>query len=672
MNLGRMSVASFAQGSDAATRLDAPMFCDSLDVSCDSLVAASAATPSSPRYVVGPRIGCGGMGEVYVARDSQLGREVAIKMLRTDDRDRDDLRARFLREARVQGRLEHPSIVPVHDLGIDDAGNPFFVMKRLSGMTLAEILDRVPYEPQLAATWHRRALLDRLVDVCQAVEYAHQRGVVHRDIKPQNIMLGDLGEVYVLDWGIARILGEDPVDVAPRRVERDVAATTRTGAIVGTLGYMAPEQYENASVDPRADVYALGCVMFEVLTGRLALPFGTAAYVVATSTSAHSPSARHPETDLAPELDALCAAATCMDPDRRLASAGELAAGIQRYLDGDRDGAVRRELADTYATAAHEQFGRATDDDARALAMHSAGRALALDPTHRDAQSIVGRLLLQPPAAVPAAVEGALNDHRDTTGRKHFRTAAFTYASYLAFLPFLAFARVHDVRPIILILATIAVNFTILVTIARKPHPSEVWLYVVLAIHGLLLGICGVLIAAPLILPAMAATSLTAFLSNPRVRYATPILLVHVLAVFAPVGLELVGVLPRTFSVDGDTFAIHSWSVTISAGWLLAIVMLAALSHLISSTVMVGQLRRAEEQAQLELHLYKWHLEQLLPSTTRADHEPAFGVVGRDQQATWNHEERGAGTVERLAEALYANAADHIDWHAIDRDAADA
>ena len=562
------------------------------------------------------------MGEIFVARDTRLDREVAIKMLRADDRGRADLRARFVREARVQGRLEHPSIVPIHDLGIDDAGNPFFVMKRLSGMTLAEILDRVPYEPQLAATWTRRALLDRLVDVCQAIEYAHQRGVVHRDIKPHNIMLGDLGEVYVLDWGIARISGDES--------EGEVG-------IVGTLGYMAPEQYDSPNVDPRADVYALGCILFEVLTAAAS-------------------------TDVAPELDALCADATRIDPERRLASAAELAAGIQRYLDGDRDHAVRRELADTYATAAHQQLSRGTED-ARARAMHSAGRALALDPTHGNAQSIVGRLLLQPPAAIPAAVEVALNDHRDTTGRKHFRTAAFTYASYLAFLPFLAFARVHDARPIILILATIAVNFTILVTIARKPHPSQVWLYVVLAIHGLLLSICGVLIAAPLILPAMAVTSLTAFLSNPRVRHATPVVLVHVLAVFAPVGLERVGVLPRTFSTNGDTFAIHSWSVTISAGWLLVIVMLAAVSHLISSTAMVRQLRRAEEHAQLELRVYKWHLEQLLPPAEATFSAP---TVRRDHQMTWKHDER-AGTVERLAEALCANAADRIDWQAIGR-----
>ena len=578
--------------------------------------AESTPTPGGgSRYLLGPLIGSGGMGDVRIARDTRMGRDVAVKVLRADGR-RDDLRTRFLREARIQGRLEHPAIVPVHDLGVDDAGSPFFVMKRLTGLTLAAILARAPQELQLAKQWTRRALLDRLVDICQAIEYAHQRGVIHRDLKPQNIMLGDLGEVYVLDWGIARIL--DEVHQPPAHTgdvdTLDLVGKTQTGALVGTPGYMAPEQYRGDVIDQRTDVYALGCILFEILTGESALPRDARAFEATLNATAHSPSARAPAAEIPPELDALCAAATHPLPASRIATARALADGIQRYLDGDRDVARRRELANGYATDAASQLDTATTEEQRARAMHDAGRALALDPTHRAAQGIVGRLLLEPPEEIPAAVERTLEKHRDNTGRSHMRTAALTYVSYFAFLPFLAFTRVYNPFPMIVIFAAIIANLTILLSISRRPNPSQLWMYVVLVIHGALLATCGILVSTPLILPAMAVTSLGAFLSNPRVRSAPAVFAVHVAAVFAPLALELLDVIPRTFALDGNTIAISPWSVSLSSKALLVIVMLAALSHLIATTLLVRQLRRAEETAQEEVHLYKWHLERLVPS----------------------------------------------------------
>lgn len=544
-----------------------------------------------------------------------MGRDVAVKVLRADGR-RDDLRTRFLREARIQGRLEHPAIVPVHDLGVDDAGSPFFVMKRLTGLTLAEILSRIPTDSQLAKQWPRRALLDRLVDICQAIEYAHQRGVIHRDLKPQNIMLGDLGEVYVLDWGIARILDEvhQPPTHSADVDTLDLVGKTQTGALVGTPGYMAPEQYRGDPIDQRTDVYALGCVLFEILAGEPALPHDSRAFEATLNATAHVPSARAPTADVPPELDALCAAATEPVPTSRIATARGLADGIQRYLDGDRDVVRRRELANGYATAAATQLDAAKTEEQRARAMHDAGRALALDPTHRAAQGIVGRLLLEPPEEIPAAVERTLEKHRDSVGRVHMRSAAWSYVSYLVFLPFLAFTQVHDPLPIIIIFAAIAANLTILLSISARPNPSQLWLYVAVVVHGVLLAACGILISTPLILPAMAVTSLGAFLSNPRVRSATAVLAVHILAVFVPVALELLDVIPRTFTLDGDVMSVSPWSVSIASRWLLLVVMLAGLSHLITTTLLIRQLRRAEEMAQEEVHLYKWHLERLVPS----------------------------------------------------------
>src|SRR5262245_24735311 len=174
---------------------------DTVAAEAPTAIAPLRARPLAPRYVVGGVIGKGGMGEVRAARDVDIGRDVAVKRMRAGDPAPGEL-ARFVREARVQGRLDHPAIVPVHELGVDDDGRPYFTMKRLAGTTLAEILGRDD------AAAHRPRMLRAFVDVCLAIEFAHARQVVHRDLKPANIVLGDYGEVYVLDWGVARVTGD--------------------------------------------------------------------------------------------------------------------------------------------------------------------------------------------------------------------------------------------------------------------------------------------------------------------------------------------------------------------------------------------------------------------------------------------------------------------------------
>ena len=178
----------------------------SADPTAEDSPAARTSRPSLPRVIgarfhLGERIGAGGMGEVVAARDEQIGRDVAIKRMRAEAPS-DRQVARFLREARVQGQLEHPAIAPVHELGRDVDGRPYFAMKKLAGVTLADVLDNADER------FPRQRLLRAFADVCLAVEFAHTRGVVHRDLKPDNIMLGDFGEVYVLDWGVAKLLGD--------------------------------------------------------------------------------------------------------------------------------------------------------------------------------------------------------------------------------------------------------------------------------------------------------------------------------------------------------------------------------------------------------------------------------------------------------------------------------
>jgi serine/threonine-protein kinase len=220
-----------------------------------------------PRYQVLGEIARGGIGIVYKSRDKDLNREVALKVLRPEYADRDDVIQRFIEEAQVGGQLQHPGIVPVYGLGLQKDGRPSFAMKLIKGQTLAELLAN-----------NRRGvdLLTVFEQVAQTIAYAHSRGVIHRDVKPANVMVGAFGEVQVVDWGFAKVLGQE--ELAPRP-DRTVIATVRSGeegsqsiagSIMGTPAYMPPEQALGhiAELDEASDVFALGAILCEILTGK--------------------------------------------------------------------------------------------------------------------------------------------------------------------------------------------------------------------------------------------------------------------------------------------------------------------------------------------------------------------------------------------------------------------
>jgi serine/threonine-protein kinase len=322
-------------------------------------------------------------------------------------------RARFVREARVQGQLEHPSIVPVYDLRDDAELGLCFTMKRVRGRTLHEILQdrrRGADAPAL------RKLLIALSSVCFTIDFAHQRGVVHRDLKPGNIMLGDFGEVYVLDWGLAKLNGD--LDAAPGDAADAPAVATAAGAVLGTLGYRAPEQLDDAlgPVGDAADVYALGAILFEVLTLR-PLISGRDSSELAQKTLAGA-NARARERvlviDVPPELEEVCVRATRRSPSDRLAGARAIHDAIERYLEGDRYLERRRALTakhlDRAQRALEGQAGTpAAELDARADAMRELGAALALDRDHEGARALFMRLLTEPPTQVPPAARAELD-----------------------------------------------------------------------------------------------------------------------------------------------------------------------------------------------------------------------------------------------------------------------
>jgi serine/threonine-protein kinase len=568
--------------------------------------ARATLDPEGDRYALGSTLGRGGMGEVRLARDMRIDRDVAVKLLRSDQCDASTI-ARFFREAQVQGRLDHPSVVPVHDLGIDRAGVPYFVMKRLTGTTLADVLAN----PAMREKWPRRLLLARLVDVCLAVEFAHTRGVVHRDLKPANLMLGDFGEAYVLDWGLARLA--DDVRDSIRSPSADFGpGKTVAGDILGTPGYMPPEQAQGEEVDARSDVYALGCILYEVLTGAPALPSGMAGLHASVANACVRPSERFSEIPL--ELDDACASATAADRTKR-PTARALAETIQAYLDGDRDLARRREIALVHVGRARDAL-HGSGDESRALAIREAGRALVLDAANVDAQAVLAQLLLEAPHAIPAEALAAAEVERAAIRQTSLRWVASGYIVVLVAMIVL-FVFVFPVRvvwPVATMIATTALTNSFLLYATRRQLRTRSPVYMLAILANAAAIASGGLVTGPLlVLPVFLICTLTAALSQPFGYSPRAIVLPYVIAMAVPLVGEWVGLLPSTYHVEHHALVLTPWAIDLTPGPTIALNLLSIASQaMIASSLMISQ-SRAQRQAQDRVHAQSWHLRQLLP-----------------------------------------------------------
>ncbi len=264
-----------------------------------SRLRTSAELPdlTGTRYRAIHKLGQGGMGSVYCVEDEMLGRQVALKVIALSDAQ-GELRNRLLHEARVIAQLEHPGIVPVHDVGTLPDGRIFYTMKLVQGQRLDQ------YVPSLTTLTERLRLFQR---ICEPVSFAHARGVLHRDLKPQNVMVGPFGEVLVMDWGLAKLLSDSRDSTTSS--EAGLSSETQHGAVLGTPGYMSPEQAkaDRAQIACPTDVYSLGAILQFLLDGFIPLPRPLMA--ILNKCLEQEPSARYP-------------------------SAQELASDIGNYLDG--------------------------------------------------------------------------------------------------------------------------------------------------------------------------------------------------------------------------------------------------------------------------------------------------------------------------------------------------
>jgi formylglycine-generating enzyme required for sulfatase activity/tRNA A-37 threonylcarbamoyl transferase component Bud32 len=284
----------------------------------------------------------GGLGNIYVAHDTELGREVALKEIQQRFADDPVSRSRFEREAEVTGRLEHPGVVPVHSFGHDGDGRPYYVMRLIRGETLGDAIARfhkytigagtTPGERSLSL----RQLLRRFIDVCNVIEYAHINGIIHRDIKPANIMLGPYGETLVVDWGLAKAVGradtkaedDGPLDPSSRPNE----GMTLPGSALGTPAYMSPEQAEGCALGPASDVYSLGATLYYLLTGRPPFQDPETPPVLERGRAGSFPPPRQVCPDCPRGLEAICLKAMAKDPTERYVSSRSLADDVERWL----------------------------------------------------------------------------------------------------------------------------------------------------------------------------------------------------------------------------------------------------------------------------------------------------------------------------------------------------
>ncbi|HKB40000.1 MAG TPA: protein kinase [Gemmataceae bacterium] len=323
-------------------------------------LATVAPPPFSPqlrsaRYVVRQFHARGGIGEIWLAEDAEIGRQVALKRLRRRLEEQQD---RFLIEAQITGQLEHPGIVPVHDLGVDEEGRAFYVMTFIHGRTLKEVIDEYhagrstgappppqPRAPEAGARGARREppevqrcrLLEIFVKVCETVAYAHNRGVIHRDLKPDNVMIGPYGETLVLDWGMAKVLSlpEQPGSNPPVHLTYTSGSTkTQAGHIMGSPFYMAPEMADGRAVeaDDRTDVYLLGATLYHILTGHAPREGRSLEEVIELARQVPPPPPRKLKAEVPRALNAICLKAMAHAKQDRYASALELAVDVKRYL----------------------------------------------------------------------------------------------------------------------------------------------------------------------------------------------------------------------------------------------------------------------------------------------------------------------------------------------------
>lgn len=312
------------------------------------MVASVESALIGGRYCLKHLQASGNLGEVYLARDNELGRDVALKRIKAKHADYPEQQAQFVIEARVTGGLDHPGIVPVYSLGKQEDGRPFYAMRLIKGESLRQAINRFHQQASSADSVARdpaaynlalRGLIRRIIDVCYAMAFAHSRGVIHRDLKPANIMLGPFGETLVVDWGLAKTLGRVEGEEASAEgllTIEDLDAESSSVGLKGTVPYMSPEQARGEPLSPSSDIYSLGGTLYSLLTGRLPYDGSDSKEILSAVKHSRFLPPRSMKKHIPAPLEAICMKAMAAEPSQRYRSARAMAMDLERWLADER------------------------------------------------------------------------------------------------------------------------------------------------------------------------------------------------------------------------------------------------------------------------------------------------------------------------------------------------